>query len=514
MNDAIDWLALTFRWLHFVFGAAWIGTSFYFVWLNNHVREEEGQPPEVAGGLWSVHGGAFYRVIKYKVAPEKLPKVLHWFKWEAYLTWITGLGLLITVYYLNAKVLMVHPDVSSISPLGAVGVGVGALLISWFVYDLLCRTPLAENGKLFFGLGLFLIGGLAYGLGQVLGPRAAYLHVGAALGTIMAANVFFVIIPNQRVMVDAMLAGKEPEARYGIAAARRSLHNNYFTLPVLFIMISNHFPFTYGHPMAWLVLVGLFVFGAMARHYFNLHGRGISAPWLLPAAALGMIGLALVASPRPKVTRPSAAVGFAEVHGVITRRCLLCHASTPGHPAFAAAPLGFAFDRPEDIERHAKAIYETIAVNRVMPLANLTGITEEERGLVAVWYEAGAEAPKSAAAAGPKPPPVQRAATSTTTANAPKKGHAAWSVYESRCALCHGAAGAGDGPASASFNPRPRAFSEASWQSEVDDAHLRRVILGGGGAVGKSALMPPNPDLAEQPEVVEGLVRIIRSFGR
>lgn len=511
MNDAIDWLALVFRWLHFVFGAAWIGTSFYFTWLNNHIREEDDQPSEVAGGLWSVHGGAFYRVIKYKVAPEKLPKILHWFKWEAYLTWVTGVCLLITVYYLNAKVFMVDPGVSSISPVAAVSVGVAALIVSWFVYDLLCRTPLVEKGLAFFALGLVLVAGLAYGLEQVLGPRAAYLHVGASLGTIMAANVFFVIIPNQRVMVDAMLAGREPEAKFGIGAARRSLHNNYFTLPVLFIMISNHFPFTYGHPMAWGLLVGLFVCGAMARHYFNLHGRGIKAPWLLPAAAAGMIGLALVSSPRPRVVRPTAAVGFAEAHGVITRRCLLCHAQTPGHPAFASAPLGFAFDRPDDIERHARAIYETTALHRVMPLANLTGITEEERGVIAAWYEAGAQVFKTEPRA-----PVAPVPTSTTASGpkaiSPPKSHAAWAIYESRCALCHGASGQGDGPASASLNPRPRAFSDPGWQASVDDAGLKKVILEGGVPVGKSPLMPANPDLATQPETVDGLVQIVRSF--
>lgn len=502
--QAVDWVSLTIRWLHFVFGAAWIGTSFYFVWLNNHIREEEGQDPEVAGGLWSVHGGAFYRVIKYKVAPEKLPKMLHWFKWEAYLTWITGVGLLIFVYYFNAELFMVDPAVSSISPWAAVALGITAIVVSWFVYDILCSSPLVNNGPVLATLGLLLVAGLAWTLSQMLGPRAAYMHVGASLGTIMAANVFFVIIPNQRRMVDAMLAGKEPDPKYGIAGAQRSLHNNYLTLPVLFVMISNHFPFTYGHPLSWAILVALFVCGALARHYFNLKGRGISAPWLLPLAATGMIALAFVGSPRPNVTRPSGEVSFADAQLVITRRCLLCHARTPGHPAFTAPPQGFSFDHPVDIARHAEEIYETTAVTRVMPLANLTGITDEERGIIAAWYEAGAKVPKDTS------PPADDG--DGPAAGAAERKGPAWEFYTSRCALCHGEQGGGDGPASASLNPRPRAFSDPAWQASVTDDQIAAVITKGGPAIGRSALMPPSPDLEGKPQVLSSLVEIVRSF--
>jgi uncharacterized membrane protein len=508
MMDLPEWLSLTVRWLHFVFGAAWIGTSFYFVWLNNHIREEEGQPSEVAGGLWSVHGGAFYRVIKYRVAPEKLPKVLHWFKWEAYLTWITGIALLLLVYYLQAELFMVGPD-ARLSPMQSVGVGVTAIVGTWVIYHFACKSPLGAHPPVFAALGAVFVAGLAWGMGEVLGPRAAYMHVGAALGTVMAANVFFVIIPNQRVMVDAMLAGKEPDGRFGAEGAQRSLHNNYLTLPVLFVMISNHFPFTYGQPQAWVILMALFVCGFLARHYFNLHGRGVSAPLLLPAAAAGMLALAFVASPRPVVETPEATATFADAHGVITRRCILCHASVPGHPAFSAAPKGFIFDRPEDIKRAAAKIYETTALTRVMPLANLTGITPEERGIIASWFEAGAEIPP---APEPKAPKTEKIPPQTKVAAGKRQGPA-WEVYTGRCALCHGDNGAGDGPASASLNPRPRAFNDPEWLSSVDDEHIATAITKGGPAVGKNALMPPNPDLAEKPEVLKELVKIIRGFG-
>lgn len=510
MIDLPAWLSLTVRWMHFVFGAAWIGTSFYFVWLNNHVREEEGQPEEVAGGLWSVHGGAFYRVIKYRVAPEKLPKVLHWFKWEAYLTWLTGAALLLLVYYLQAELFMVDPSRSSLTPLQAVGVGIGAIVATWVLYHLSCKSPLGKSTLVFAILGSLYVAGLAWLMSNTLGPRAAYMHVGAALGTIMAANVFFVIIPNQRLMVDAMLAGKEPEARFGQEAAQRSLHNNYLTLPVLFVMISNHFPFTYGQSTGWIILLALFACGAVARHYFNLKGRGISAPLLLPLAAGGMLALAFVASPRPVVSYPEQPVSFADAHGVITRRCLLCHADVPGHPAFATAPKGFAFDEPSDIARYAGKIYETTAVTRVMPLANLTGITAEERGIIGAWFEGGASVP----AEDPRQQGTKGMPTASDRPQSPpeeRKGEA-WELYTARCSVCHGTEGDGDGPASASLNPKPRAFSDAQWQDSVDDNHVSTIIVKGGPAVGKNALMPPNPDLENKPEIVDDLVNIVREF--
>ncbi|MCA9700971.1 MAG: urate hydroxylase PuuD, partial [Myxococcales bacterium] len=239
-----DWLALAVRWAHLVFGAAWIGTSFYFNWLNNHIREPEEDDGlggvGVDGQLWSIHGGHFYRVLKYKVAPAKLPKTLHWFKWEAYLTWITGVLLLTLVYYLDPSQFLIDAAVRPLSPAAAVGLSLGSLAVGWVIYDLACRSPLGRMAGVFAVLGFVVMTGAAYGLSQLFGSRAAYIHVGAMLGTMMAANVFVIIIPNQRKTVAAMVDGKDPDPKWNRDAAQRSLHNNYMTLPVLFIMISNH----------------------------------------------------------------------------------------------------------------------------------------------------------------------------------------------------------------------------------------------------------------------------------
>ncbi|HTM22888.1 MAG TPA: urate hydroxylase PuuD, partial [Kofleriaceae bacterium] len=269
-----DWAHLLLRWGHLVFGAAWIGASFYFNWLNNQLRPPREPERGVGGELWAVHGGYFYRVLKYQVAPEKLPATLHWFKWEAYLTWLTGIGLLAVVYYMQADVYMARPG-SGLSAATSVHIGMATIAGGFLAYHFLCKTPLVDRRPLFAGLGLAAVAGIAYGLNQVMGARAAYIHVGALLGTCMALNVFFVIIPNQRKMVADMIAGREPDARVGKAGALRSLHNNYMTLPVLWIMVSNHFPGTFGHAQGWAILAAVAVIGGGVRHWFNLHGRGI-----------------------------------------------------------------------------------------------------------------------------------------------------------------------------------------------------------------------------------------------
>src|SRR5207247_1050687 len=254
--------------------------------------------PGVAGELWSVHGGGFYRVVKYAVAPTRLPPTLHWFKWEAYATWLTGFALLVWIYYVGAAAYLVDPQVSRLGPRAAIAVGLGTLLGAWVVYDALCRSRLA-NSPLALGATLFVLGtGLAWGLTQLLAPRAAYLHVGAALGTIMAANVLMVIIPSQRDMVTALTEGRAPDAARGTQAALRSPHNNYFTLPVLFIMVSSHYPETYGHTLSWLILAALALVGVATRHWFNLRNEGRPNGWLLPGAALAMVALAVVTAPR------------------------------------------------------------------------------------------------------------------------------------------------------------------------------------------------------------------------
>lgn len=388
------WLALALRWAHVIVGVSWIGTSFYFNWLNARIAPPEVAEPGVAGELWSVHGGGFYRVVKYSVAPGRLPATLHWFKWEAYATWWTGASLLVLIYYVGAREYLLDAAVSSITPTAAIAIGVATLALTWLVYDALCRSPLQEHPSALAVIGLILVTGLAWGLGHVLSARAAYLHIGAALGTIMAANVFRVIIPSQRAMVASLTAGQAPDARRGRQAALRSLHNNYLTLPVLFVMVSGHFPATYGSPWGWVILGALFVIGVLVRHWFNLRNAGRRNRWLLPVAVLALVALAVATAPRGSGAGPTAgggpAAGFAEVRVVIAQRCAPCHSSAPTYPGIPTAPAGVMFDTPAEIQAKAPRILDRAVTTKTMPLANLTGITEAEREALRRWVAAGA----------------------------------------------------------------------------------------------------------------------------
>jgi len=381
-----DWLALLFRWFHVVMGAAWIGTSFYFNWLNNNVRAPEKPREGVGGELWSVHGGHFYQVVKYANAPPKLPATLHWFKFEAYLTWVSGFVLLCLVYYLGAESFLVDPG----SPFGAlptIGIGIGSLLLSWVAYDLACKSPLARSPVAFAAVGFVAMTAAAFGLSEVMAPRAAYIHVGAMLGTMMAWNVFFVIIPNQRVAVDAMTRGEVPDPALGQAASLRSLHNNYITLPVLFIMVSNHYPVMFGHGWNWALLAALSLLGAGVRHWFNLSGRGEKNVWILPVATVGILALALVSRPSTPEAADAPQVSTTQAMGIIAERCLPCHSANPTNEAFPVAPMGVTYDTPEQISARLQMIKERTVDTESMPLGNLTGMTPEERVLLGAWID-------------------------------------------------------------------------------------------------------------------------------
>ncbi|HMB60049.1 MAG TPA: urate hydroxylase PuuD, partial [Xanthomonadales bacterium] len=282
-----QWFSLLLRWSHFIVGIAWIGASFYFNWLENQLQRRSApdngeQPDPIAGDLWAVHGGGFYYLQKFRVAPNQLPEPLHWFKYEAYFTWISGFALLAVVYYWNARVYLLDPAVSAISPGTGIAIGLVSLLASWLVYDGLCRSPLKQKpallGQLIFAWFAFL----AWLLGQYLSGRAAYIHVGAAIGTVMVANVFFVIIPAQKELVAALVEGRQPQASKGENALLRSRHNNYLTLPVLFIMISNHYPATYGSTYNWLILIVFSLSAVGIRHWFNIRHLPQYNPWILP----------------------------------------------------------------------------------------------------------------------------------------------------------------------------------------------------------------------------------------
>lgn len=387
--QATEWLSLCLRWLHIIAGAAWIGTSFYFNWLNNNVRPLEEPEERVKGDLWSIHGGHFYRVVKYTVAPEKLPKTLHWFKWEAYTTWISGFALLIVVYYVDANLYLIDPTVHALSAPEAIGIGLGTLLIGWIVYDLLCKSPLIEYPVPFAIVAFALATAAAWALTDLFGSRAAYIHMGALIGTLMAGNVFHVIIPKQRKSVAEMSAGKDPDPKLGIDAARRSLHNNYMTLPVLFIMVSNHYPFTYGHEWNWAVLAAISLIGAGVRHWFNLRGLGRKNAWILPSAAVGIVALALVSAPRDELSSMPE-VAFDDVRTIVEQRCLSCHSATPTQAGIDVAPQGVMFDNPDQIVALAPRIHNVVYVSKTMPLGNLTAMSDEERKTIGAWFTQGA----------------------------------------------------------------------------------------------------------------------------
>jgi uncharacterized membrane protein len=390
-----EFLSLLLRWLHIIAGVAWIGASFYFIWLDNSLEPpapgSEQARKGVSGELWAVHGGGFYNPQKYAVAPASLPDKLHWFKWEAYTTWLSGTALLVVVYWLRAQTMMVDPSVAALSTGQAVGIGLGSMVGAWLIYDVLCRSPLGRRdgwlGAVVFGL----LTVLAWGLHQFLGGRAAYIHVGAAIGTIMAANVFFVIIPAQREMVRTMREGRMPDPVFGQRGKQRSVHNNYFTLPVLFIMISNHFSATFGHPHAWAVLTLIAAAGVSIRHFFNRKHRGVLA-WQYPI--FGAILLAAAAwwtapriAPLPPVVGP---VTFERVRAIMGERCLNCHAPVPTFPGLAQPPAGVVLHTPDSLMKNAQRIYQQVVVTRMMPLGNITKMTDEERAVIAAWVAAGA----------------------------------------------------------------------------------------------------------------------------
>ena len=389
----LDWLDLIVRWIHIIVGIAWIGTSFYFNWLDSKL-DRSIIKDDIEGELWSVHSGGFYNINKLKGPPKQFPKELHWFKWEAYTTWISGFVLLIIVYYLNSESILIDKKINDISTFTAIIISVTFLLGSWFIYDFLCKSKLINNTFTFSLICLILASLLSYVLTKIYGSRAAYIHVGACLGTIMAANVFRVIIPSQKNMVNSALENKKPDLKKGISAKNRSIHNNYITLPVLFIMISSHFPFTYGHKYNWLILILISIIGASVRHYFNLKNKKQHKIWILPAAAIGMICLSLYVS-IPKINKNidnnnlNEIISFNEVNNIIKYRCGVCHASKPTFDGFDEAPLGIIFDSPEDILNNIDKIKAQSIDSDIMPPGNLTGMTKDERNKINSWIIQG-----------------------------------------------------------------------------------------------------------------------------
>ncbi|WP_338849263.1 urate hydroxylase PuuD [Massilia sp. W12] len=388
----LDWANLLLRWLHLITGIAWIGASFYFVWLDNSLR-----PPApgsdlaakgVSGHLWAVHGGGFYNPQKYLVSPPELPQELHWFKWEAYATWLSGMALMCVAYYAHADTMLLDKAVADLSPLQGIGIGLGALVLAWAVYDGLCRTRLVEKQALFGVTVWLLLIAAGWGLAQFLSARAAFLHVGAMIGTIMAGNVLMVIIPGQKKLVAALSARQSPDPIYGIRGKQRSVHNNYFTLPLLLIMISNHYPLLWQGRNNWIALALVMAAGVLIRHFFNLRHKGQTV-WAWPLAGLVLLGLLAWLAAPAKPQAGAQQVSFAQVQTILQARCVSCHADKPSQPGFAQAPAGISLESPQAIAQHAARIASQVQT-RAMPLANLTQMTEQERALVQSWFAQGA----------------------------------------------------------------------------------------------------------------------------
>jgi uncharacterized membrane protein len=391
------WLEFAVRWTHVIVGIAWIGSSFYFIALDLGLRR--GIPGPADGEEWQVHGGGFYHIQKYMVAPEGMPEHLTWFKWESYATWLSGATLLILVYWIGAELYLIDPTVWDAPVWAAVAISAGSLIGGWLAYDALCRSRLGHSpGALMLVLFAILVA-TAWGYAQVFSGRAAMLHTGALTATIMTGNVFRVIIPNQKVVVADLRAGRRPDPEYGRIAKLRSTHNNYLTLPVIFLMLSHHYPLAFATEWSWAIAALVFLMGVTIRHYFNtMHATGRRPHWTWAATASLFVaimwlstgpGIEAEAAPGRAEIRAAEAEGFAEVVNVVQGRCAMCHAAEPVWPGLHWAPLGVRLDGPDHVARHARGIYLQSGVSHAMPPGNRTWMEPEERALIREWYEAG-----------------------------------------------------------------------------------------------------------------------------
>jgi len=382
----IDWLSLSLKLLHVIAGIAWIGASFYFNWLENKLNRVKNRD-EIAGHLWAVHGGGFYYLEKYKKYPQTLPEPLHWFKWEAYFTWISGILLLSVIYYFNASTYLLASD-SSISSTYGIFSSLLGLLIFWLIYDILCKSKLVNQSTIFIGIIFIVISLSAYLYSNIFNPRAVYMQIGAMIGTVMVANVFFVIIPVQKKLVSACENSTEVSKELGLMGYTRSRHNNYFTLPVLFMMISGHYPTIYSGEYGWLVLIAIVGILVMVRHYFNLRGVGQAKNSLIALIVISVLALIYALAPNQAKVKSSESVNFSEVQLIIDKHCVSCHASEPSSQVFAVAPNGFMVDTKEKIIAHKNQIYQQAVLSKAMPLGNSTNMTDQERDVLRAWAEA------------------------------------------------------------------------------------------------------------------------------
>ncbi|MEP7067960.1 MAG: urate hydroxylase PuuD [Usitatibacter sp.] len=385
---ALEWLNLLGRCVHVVAGIAWIGASFYFIWLDNHLQapvDGAAQERGVGGELWAVHGGGFYHAQKYRAAPPQLPAQLHWFKWEAYTTLLSGLFLLAIVYYARADLYLVDPSIAPLSPAVAVLVGIAWIAGGWLAYDALCRSALGRSDRALAVVLALLCAAAAYALCHLFTGRAAFLHFGAMLGTVMVLNVFFIIIPGQRALVLAAAEGRAADPALALRGKQRSVHNTYFTLPVVFTMLCNHYAWISGAPWNWLWLIAISAAGALIRAFFVARHRGRASPWPLLIAAALLAATAYGARPRTASVN-SGSPSTARAHSIVAERCSVCHAATPRFAGIATAPKGVELDDAAKIRMHAARIRDQVA-GRAMPPANVTGLTDAERSELLAWVD-------------------------------------------------------------------------------------------------------------------------------
>jgi uncharacterized membrane protein len=391
-----EWAGSILRWLHVVAGIAWIGSSFYFIHLDLSLKPRPGLPAGVKGDEWQVHGGGFYHMIKYMVAPAQMPDHLTWFKWEAYTTWMSGFALLVVVYYLGADLFLIDKSVLDMTAAQAAGIAFGSLVLSWLVYEGLCRSPLGQHEVALALVGYVYLVALTYGFTHVFSGLGAFTQIGAIIGTIMVANVFIIVIPYQKKMVDAMIAGKEPDPMWGALGKQRSVHNNYLTLPVVFLMLSNHYPLFFATKYNWLIVAIVLAIGPVIRHFFNSRHEGKGSPWWTwGVAAAGMMAVAILSAAGPASLTTTAlppTPKFTQVTNIVISRCSMCHAAEPVWPGIPTAPRGVMLDDSEQIRRHAPLIEAYAVRSQAMPPGNITEMTSKERLTLASWLAAGAPA--------------------------------------------------------------------------------------------------------------------------
>jgi len=405
MNDLAimwEWIAFAVRWLHVITAIAWIGSSFYFIALDLGLKKVPHLPVGAHGEEWQVHGGGFYHIQKYLIAPKNMPDHLVWFKWESYATWLSGAAMLMIVYWLGAELYLIDPAKADLSVWQAIGISAGSLAVGWILYDFLCKSKLGNNPTGLMLLLFILLIAMSWGYNQIFTGRAAMLHLGAFTATIMTANVFFIIMPNQRIVVKDLQENRIPDPKYGKIAKLRSTHNNYLTLPVLFLMLSNHYPLAFATEYSWIIASLVFLTGVTIRHYFNtMHATGKGPTWTWMATIVLFLIIAALSTAsswdgdyesleKQSLTKFeekfTSASGFSDVHDIVMGRCSMCHAREPVWDGMLWAPKGFVLETPKDIARAAKEIYLQSGVSHAMPPANITNISKEDRIKIVQWY--------------------------------------------------------------------------------------------------------------------------------